>query len=93
MIDRIADSDLKALSLDEIARLIGCSWLNKDGNSNVHPTAKPYLEAMADLENIGDNYGCDSGRSVVLYFLANASAFRGEAAKAIKAELNRRLKL
>jgi hypothetical protein len=90
MLDRIADSDLKALSLNEIARLIGCSWLNKDGNSNVHPTARPYLEAMADLENIGDSYGADSGRSVVLYFLSNARSFKGEAAKAIKAELKRR---
>ena len=87
MLDRIADSDLKALSLNEIAGLIYENW------ANVNYAAAPYLKVMAILENIGDDYYFDSGRLVVMYFLLNASSFRGEAAKAIKAELNRRLKL
>ena len=32
----------------------------------------------------------DSGRSIVRYFLGNAGAWRGDVAKAIKAELKRR---
>jgi hypothetical protein len=42
---------------------------------------------MACLESVNDNYGWDSGKSVVLYFLSNASSWRGEVAKEIKKEL------
>tara|TARA_R110000787_G_scaffold187155_1_gene299098 strand:+ start:39 stop:347 length:309 start_codon:yes stop_codon:yes gene_type:complete len=51
------------------------------------PYAKPYLEAMACLDTPDDNFGADSGRSVVLYFLTNASTWRGPDARRIKAEL------
>ena len=49
--------------------------------------AQPYLDAMLCLDSINDNYGFDSAKSVVRYFLANASTWRGETAKRIKAEL------
>jgi len=49
--------------------------------------AVPYLDAMASLGSIAEDYGADSARSVVLYFLANAATFRGPVAKALKAEL------
>jgi hypothetical protein len=49
--------------------------------------AVPYLDAMGELNTVEDNFYCDSGRSIVLYFLANANTFRGPAAKALKAEL------
>ena len=55
--------------------------------SNVNYAAKPYLDAMTELNAIGDNYYYDSGKSVVRYFLSNASSWRGDKAKAIKAEL------
>ena len=54
--------------------------------------AVPYLEAMTDLESVNDNYGYDSGKSVVLYFLSNASTWRGPDAKRIKAELKAMVK-
>lgn len=60
--------------------------------SKVNYAAKPYLDAMFSLGHIGDDYGCDSGRSVVLYFLSNATSWRGEDAKRIKAELKAILK-
>jgi len=53
----------------------------------VNYAAKPYLEAMADLTSIEDKYGYDNARSIVLYFLSNASSFRGDDAKALKLEL------
>ena len=53
----------------------------------VNYAAKPYLDAMADLTMITDRYYEDSAKSIVLYFLANASSFRGERAKELKAEL------
>lgn len=53
----------------------------------VNYAARPYLDAMHSLNSIDDNYGYVSGKSVVLYFLANAGTWRGEDAKRIKAEL------
>ena len=49
--------------------------------------AKPYLDAMRSLQSIDDAYGLDNARSIVRYFLSNASAWRGDKARAIKAEL------
>ena len=67
--------------LHEIAREIRGDW------KNVNFAAKPYLDAMGELNAITDSYYQDSAKSVVLYFLSNASAWRGENAKRIKAEL------
>ena len=67
--------------ISEIARDIRKDW------KNVNYAAKPYLAAMSDLSAIGDKYGDDSAKSVVLYFLCNASGWRGPVAKSIKAEL------
>jgi hypothetical protein len=68
--------------LYEIAREI-----RKDWGAKVNFAAKPYLDAMASLTSINDNYGWDSGSTIVRYFLSNASSWRGETAKAIKKEL------
>ena len=62
--------------LYEIARDIKNDW------KNVYFGAKPYLDAMATLNSIDDNYGLDSGKLIVLYFLGNASTWRGETASA-----------
>jgi len=69
-----------------IAREIRRDW------GNVNYAAKPYLEAMSSLDSIDDNYGYDSGRSVVAYFLSNASSWKGPKAKEIKLELKSLLK-
>lgn len=49
--------------------------------------AKPYLDALSELDSAKDNYGYDSAESVVRYFLANAATFRGDDAKRLKQEL------
>ncbi len=54
---------------------------------NVYFGAVPYLDAMRSLNGIGDAYGCDSAKSIISYFLANATSFRGPAARTLKAEL------
>ena len=54
--------------------------------------AKPYLEAMSQLNSIDDQYIYDDARSVIMYFLANASTFRGNDAKVLKTELKNLLK-
>jgi hypothetical protein len=54
---------------------------------NVNYAAKPYLDAMFSLDSIEDPFILDTGKSVVLYFLCNAGAWRGPVAKRIKGEL------
>ena len=49
--------------------------------------AVPYLDAMSGIGSVSENYGYDSAKSVVLYFLSNAATWRGETAKRVKAEL------
>ena len=53
----------------------------------VNYAAVPYLEAMQQLNSIDDNFILDSARSIVRYFLSNATTWRGEKAREIKAEL------
>ena len=76
-----SENTMTTRPLYEIARDIRKSW------PNVWFGAKPYLEAMSSLDKITDNYGFDSGKSIVLYFLSNAAQFKGEDARRIKAEL------
>lgn len=53
----------------------------------ISPYAKPYLDAMIELNSINDHYMFDSGKSIILYFLANAGSWRGNDARRIKSEL------
>ena len=78
-------------SLSVIAQEIRATWRNKNGSA-VNYAAKPYLDAMASLDSVNDMYGCDTAKSIVLYFLSNASSYRGETAKRIKAELKSLIK-
>ena len=68
-------------TISTIAREISREW------KNVNYAAKPYLEAMRSLDSASDSFGYDSAKSVVAYFLANASGYRGDTAKAHKAAL------
>ena len=65
----------------EIAKEIRKDWIKP------YFGAIPYLAAMSSLTSISNSYGCDSGKSVVLYFLSNASTWRGPKAVEIKKEL------
>ncbi len=49
--------------------------------------AVPYLDAMATLDSMSDRYFADDAHSIVLYFLANATTWRGDTARRIKSEL------
>jgi hypothetical protein len=69
------------MTLAEIAGEILADW------DNVHYAARPYLDAMSQLDRVQDKYGYDTGKSVVLYFLANAGSWRGDNARRIKAQL------
>jgi hypothetical protein len=70
-----------ARSLSEIAGDIEADW------GKVDFSAAPYLSAMRQLDSMSDMYGADSARTIVAYFISNSGKWRGEKAKAIKAEL------
>lgn len=72
--------------LSDIARDIRKDW------RPVNYAAIPYLAAMATLGSIEDRYGEDSARSVVAYFLSNATSWRGPVARDVKKELKALLK-
>ena len=74
-------------SLNDIGREIRLDW-----GAKINFAAKPYLAAMMGMGDINEQFGYDSGRSIVLYFLSNASTWRGAVAKRVKAELRGMLK-
>ena len=80
-------SNIKTMPLSEIATHIRSDWLNV----SVH--AKPYLDSMSTIDTVNDEgYGFDMPNEQVIYFLSNATGWRGDTARTIKAELKRRIK-
>lgn len=85
-----AKTDIKSSDLSGLARMIERDL--KAQGKQVPVAAKPYLDAMRTMGSINEDYGFDTGRSVVAYLLGNLRGYKGETARAVKAELNRRLK-
>ena len=54
--------------------------------------ALPYLTAMLTINNELENYGGDTAKSVISYFLSNSSSYRGLKAKELKNELKTLIK-
>lgn len=69
------------LDLSEIADLITLDW------QKPYFGAVPYIDAMQCLQTVDDNFGLDSGREIVMYFLANANTWRGATAREVKKHL------
>lgn len=82
--------DLKRANLSDIAQRIRRD-LAATGKK-VPFGAEPYLAALSQMNSIDDYYGEDAGSSIVAYLLANLSSYKGETARAVKAELNARFK-
>lgn len=72
--------------LYQIAKEIKKNW------PKVDYAAKPYLEAMSELDSIDDTYIAESADSIVQYFLSNAGSWKGPEAARLKAELKALLK-
>ena len=78
--------ELASRNIAGIARLIRANW------PKPKYSAVPYINAMLQIESVDGMFGADTSRDVVTRFLINASGWRGEAAREIKAELKRRIK-
>lgn len=77
----MSEQKIAVRPLSVIAAEISRTW------PNVYFAAKPYLRAMQSLGSIDDTYGYEDASTVVLYFLSNATTWRGDDARRIKAEL------
>jgi hypothetical protein len=72
-------------TIAEIAVIIKKNW------ENVYFGAVPYLSAMFHLRTVNDHYAEDSARVVLQYFLHNATTWKGDVARAVKAKLKKLL--
>ena len=72
-------------TISDIAYDITKDW------KDVNFAAKPYLHAMCSLDSLSQDYGLDSAYSIIVYFLCNASSWRGPVARQIKTELRNML--
>ena len=72
--------------IHEIASDIRQDW------KNVHYSAQPYLQAMEWLDEPTDWFYQDSARTIIIYFLSNATTWKGEVAREIKKELKQLIK-
>ena len=66
--------------------------IRKDWGVKLSPHAKPYIDAMRQLNRISEMYYADDARDIVCRFLCNAQTWRGPVARKVKAELNAMLK-
>jgi hypothetical protein len=82
--------ELKGKKLFEIAQTVIRD--HRETGQKVNFALKPWLDALGSISEITDSYGAESGRTVIAYFLSNASQYKGATAKAVKAELKRRNK-
>lgn len=67
--------------LSVIAAEIAADW------RPVNYAAVPYLQAMIELDSTDQMYGADSAREIISRFVGNASSWKGDVARRIKAEL------
>lgn len=82
IMQKVVDKLYADMSLNDIGKCILSEW------KGINYAARPYAEAMRDMQN--GHYGLDDAKGIILYFLANASTWRGPLARAVKAELKRR---
>lgn len=82
-----AHGDLTELDLRQLVAIIFDDW------ETISADAATYLYALDahDCEVLSDPVGNETAELQVRYFLANAGGWRGPVARAVKAELRRRL--
>lgn len=83
VITYLSDMKKEVRPLKEIANEILLNWKKPS------EYAMPYIKAMATLDTVDDHYMWDTGKDVVMYFLANSALWQGEKADAIKKELKK----
>ena len=88
-VDADTQREIEGATLGQLAQMIQDD-LDEQGKE-MYFGAVPYIEAMATLETMDDKYGYDDAESIVAYALGNLQTYKGPKARAIKAELKKRL--
>ena len=88
-VDADTQREIEGATLGQLAQMIQDD-LDEQGKE-MYFGAVPYVEAMATLETMDDKYGYDDAESIVAYALGNLQTYKGPKARAIKAELKKRL--
>lgn len=81
---------MKDKTIAELAALVREDW------KNPYFGARTYIKAMLEIHKHDPRqvmYGDEQAVSVIKYFLANASKWRGDIARQVKAELKERVGL
>ncbi len=83
------ESDLTSADLQQLIALIYDDW------ETINPSAAAYLNALDvnDCHELNDRVGNETADLQVRYFLTHAAGWHGSTARAVKAELRRRLGL
>jgi hypothetical protein len=79
-------------NLNTIAAEINTLWRREPPSPSVQRFARPYLEALEEIQTVKDTYGLETGDDIVMRFLFNTANWRGDDARRIKAELHKHLK-
>jgi hypothetical protein len=66
--------------------------IQRDWGDKIYFGAVPYVRAMRGLEKVTDHYGDEDADDIVRRFLNNATTWRGDTARRVKAELKGMLK-
>jgi hypothetical protein len=92
MIINVSDilQKLPKATISDIAGMIHQDYIQQ--RKKLPFSAIPYVDAMLSLNSLSDSYGADSGEMIVAYALGNLQTWRGDIARAVKKELNKRLK-
>lgn len=87
------DSGFKNPNQKRSLRAIASDIHNDPGfKGNVRAYASPYTQAMASMHDVTENYGADTGKSVVAYALSNLGSWRGDTARSVKTEMKAMIK-
>jgi hypothetical protein len=91
-INQLKDTTMKKAKIDVRPMSEIIKDIRKDWGAKMYFGAVPYFKAMESLTSVNGSYGADSGKSIILYFLSNASTWKGETARKVKLELNQMCK-
>lgn len=88
-IDARTATKIKEGNISDLSRLISRD-LQSQGKE-VPYNLVPYLDALRQMDSADDVYGVESGKSIIAYALSNMTSYKGPTARAVKAELKRRM--
>jgi hypothetical protein len=57
--------------------------------ANLGYAAKPYAQAILQMDAPTANYGLDDGKGICCYFLGNVQGWRGDEARQVKASIKK----